>query len=416
VHLRLGKFVIEEEKVVQFLNTRAGKASLNDIADGLGISKYGPNSAYALLQSLKRKDVVERQGELWVLIEQAVRSGTKVPEKPAQSPEKEETPVPDVEKLMRTMTKTITNAMKTAAAPAEEEQLTAKPVTTKIDQKEKLSAFVLKPDEAAQAEKTLIGFPTGTFIDNLFLAVEGKTLNGLPVCGQFAVTGLLGAGKSMLIEEIAIRVSASGRKVLFMTTEDVWKSATPRFDLQSRLKQKADALGLDWRKIRDNLFVLDTVVHSELHEWNTFAETYHHVAETEKIELALVDSVTALESYRGELKYGIMELARYNQVHCITTLYVYQRSAEVLDSYDVKDTIGLAENLDGTIIIDYGREYWYDKQVDSEVNRGELVRIARVLACRMSNFERRDIKIGITSQGFLRVIGSVLQSEETKHQ
>ena len=142
----------------------------------------------------------------------------------------------------------------------------------------------------------------------------------MPICGQFAITGLPGAGKSIIVEEIAVRVAASGRKVLFATAEDTWKSATPRFDLQSRLKQKADILGLDWNKIRENLFVLDTVAYPELRDWNTFAETYRYVAEKEKIELALIDSVTVLEAYRGALKYRVMELARYNQVNGITAL------------------------------------------------------------------------------------------------
>jgi hypothetical protein len=126
--------------------------------------------------------------------------------------------------------------------------------------------------------------------------------------------------------------------------------------------------------------------------------------------------VTVLEAYRGALKYRVMEIARYNQVNGITALYVNQRSAEVWDSYDMAGGIGLAHNLDGTIIVDYGRVYWYDQQVDLEANRGEFVRIARVLDCRMSNFERRRIKIDITPDGFLRTSESIPKAEEKKQQ
>jgi KaiC/GvpD/RAD55 family RecA-like ATPase len=400
--------MVEEKEVTEFLKTREGKASLNDVAEGLGIPKYGPNSAYALLQSLKAKGVVERRGELWALIAEEVKPSK--PAKPlevsAQSTLKEEEPTaPDVERLLKAMAKTLAEAMKSATTPADEWELATKPMTTKIERKEeKLSAFVLRPDEAPEAKKPLIGFPTGTFIDNFFLTPEGKSLGGIPICGQFAITGLPGAGKSILVEEIAVRVAFSGRKVLFATAEDTWKSATPRFDLQSRLKQKADILGLDWDKIRQNLFVLDTVAYPELRDWNTFAETYRYVAGKEKIELAIIDSVTVLEAYRGALKYRVMELARYNQVNGITALYVNQRSSEVWDSYDMAGGIGLAHNLDGTIIIDYGRVYWQDQQVDLALNRGEFVRIARVLDCRMCNFERRRIRVDITSDGFLRAL------------
>jgi KaiC/GvpD/RAD55 family RecA-like ATPase len=407
--------MVEETDIIEFLRAHDGKASLNAVADGLGIPKYGPNSAYALLQSLKTKGVIERRGELWTLVAEEVKPLEKPAEKaPAQQTGEKEVAVPEVEKLMKAMAKTIAEAMKTAQTPADEWELATKPMATKIERKEeKLSSLVLRPDAAPEAKKPLLGFPTGTFIDNFFLTPEGKSLNGVPICGQFAITGLPGAGKSIIVEEIAVRVAASVRKVLFATAEDTWKSATPRFDLQSRLKQKADILGLNWNKIRENLFALDTVAYPELRDWNTFAETYRYVAEKEKIELAIVDSVTVLEAYRGALKYRVMELARYNQVHGITALYVNQRSSEVWDSYDMAGGIGLAHNLDGTIIVDYGRIYWQDQQIDLAANRGEFIRISRVLDCRMCNFERRRIKIDITPDGFLRALEPIPKTEET---
>ena len=418
--------MVEEKDIIEFLKAHQGKASLNEVAEGLGIPKYGPNSAYATLQSLKNKGLIERRGEQWTLTAETTVPTPSTPpaQAPAQTPTSETTPptpatetttTPEVEQLMKAVAKTLAEAMKGVKTPTDEWKLATKPMTTKIERKEdKLSSFVLKPDEAPEAKKPLLGFSTGTFLDYLFMTPEGKILNGLPICGQFAITGLPGAGKSILVEEIAIRVASSGRKVLYATAEDTWKSATPRFDLQSRLKQKADILGLDWNKIRENLFVLDTVAYPELRDWNTFAETYRYVAEKEKIELAIIDSVTVLEAYRGALKYRVMELARYNQVHGITALYVNQRSTEAWDSYDMAGGIGLAHNLDGTIIIDYGRVYWQDQQVDLAVNRGEFVRIARVLDCRMCNFERRRIRVDITTDGFLRTTEPLPKTEENK--
>jgi KaiC/GvpD/RAD55 family RecA-like ATPase len=412
--------MVEENDIVEFLKAHGGQASLSEIAEGLNIPKYGPKSAYALLQSLKNKGAVERRGELWAItIEEAkpkpAEKPAEVPVKPPEQPRPEAVVTPEIESLVRAMAQTLAEAMKSVRAPADEWELATKPMTTKIEEgKEKLSALVLRPDEAVEAKKPLLGFPTGTFLDQLFLTPDGKSLGGIPICGQFAITGLPGAGKSILVEEIAVRVAASGRKVLYATAEDTWKSATPRFDLQSRLKQKADILGLDWNKIRENLFVLDTVAYPELRDWNTFAETYRYVAEKEKIELAIIDSVTVLESYRGALKYRVMELARYNQVHGITALYVNQRSSEVWDSYDMAGGIGLAHNLDGTIIVDYGRVYWYDQQVDLGVDRGEFVRIVRVLDCRMCNFERRRIRVDITKDGFLRAIEPIPKTPEAE--
>gem|GEM_PF-393974 len=425
-------FMVEEREIVAFLEKRGGEASLNDIAEGLGIPKYGPNSAYAFLQSLKNKGIVERRGELWTLTEEARLKPLEkppvveqIPAKPAEeaqispreSEQKREVVTSgDVENLVKAMAQVLAEALRSAKMPTDEWELATRPMTTRIEKEgeEKLKGLVQKPDEAFEAKKPLIGFPTGTFLDHLFLTPDGKSLGGIPMCAQLAIVGLPGAGKSILVEEIAVRVASSGRKVLYATSEDTWKNATPRFDLQSRLKQKADILGLDWNKIRENLFVLDTVAYPELRDWNTFAETYRYVAEKEKIELAIIDSVTVLESYRGALKYRVMELARYNQVHGITALFVNQRSAEVWDSYDMAGGIGLAHNLDGTIIVDYGRVYWYDQQVDLGAERGEFVRIARVLDCRMCNFERRRVRVDITHDGFLRPIETIPKAEQTK--
>lgn len=398
--------MVKERDIVEFLKARDRKASLNEIAEGLGIPKYGPDSAYAFLQSLKTDGVIERRGEQWTVIAEVADETPSPPQTPP--PVEGVTTTQEAEELMKTMAKTPAETMKTAKKPTDEWELATKPITTKIKRKEeKLSSLVLSPDEAPKAKKPLLSLQTGTFIDHFFITPEGKSLNGIPICGQFAITGLPRAGKSILVEEIAVRVAGSGRKVLYATAEDTWKSATPRFDLQSRLKQKADIIGLNWNKIRETLFVLDTVAYPELRDWSTFAETYHYVVEKEKIELAIINSATVLEAYRGALKYRVMELARYNQVHGITALYVNQRSSESWDSYEMAGGIGLAHNLDGAIIVDYERVCWQDQQVDLEANRGEFVRIARVLDCRICNFERRRIKVDITADGFLRAAESI---------
>jgi len=376
------------------------------------VPKYGPNSAYSMLQSLRSREIVDRKGELWVLLapEAAV---PKEASPPAPEEEKKPEAPPEMEQIMKAMAKTLAEAMKGARAPPDEWELATKPMKTEIERKEeKLGILVLRPDQAAEAKKPLVELSTGTFIDQLFLTPESEPLNGVPICGQFAITGLPGAGKSILVEEIAVRVAGAGRKVLFATAEDTWKSATPRFDLQSRLKQKADILEVDWSKIMKNLYVLDTVMYPELRDWGTFAETYRYVIEREGVELAIVDSVTVLEAYRGALKYRVMELARYNQVHGVTGLYVNQRSVERWDTYEMAGGIGLAHNLDGTIIVDYGHVYWQDQQVDLEANRGQFVRIARVLDCRMCNFERRRIRVDITSDGFIRALEPIPKPSE----
>jgi len=402
--------MIEERDVIGFLKERQGQSTLDEISRGLGIPKYGPNSAYSLLNSLRLKGMVERRGERWILLAQEVSLSDVEARKPPQAGAGLEA---EVERIVRAMAETLAEAVKSVRSPADEWELAASPMKTQIESKEeKLGEFVLRPDRESEAKKPLVGLQTGTLLDRLFFTPDGEVLDGIPVCGQFAITGLPGAGKSILAEEIAIRVSSSGRGVLYVTSEDTWKSPTPRFDLQSRMKQKADILGLDWSRIMENLYVLDTVLFPELREWNTFAETYRYVVEKEGVELAIIDSVTVLESYRGALKYRVMELARYNQLHGVTGLFINQRSAEAWDTYDMAGGIGLAHNLDGTIIVDYGRVYWRDQQLDLDAPRGEFVRIVRVLDCRICNFERRRIRVEITPDGFLRAVEPLPKTRE----
>lgn len=397
--------MVDQKDVIAFLKENNGQASLDEVSEGLRIAKYGPESAYAMMQSLKSGGVVDRKGEMWVLTSETETTGTEdaIEERMATAVKGEGEPTSDVDKIVQAMARTLATAMKDAREPADEWELATKPMTTEIERKEKiLSSLILRPSSAREAKKTLMALSTGTFIDHMFFTPEGKNLNGLPIVGQFALTGLPGAGKSILAEEIAVSVSSAGKKVLYTTAEDTWQSSTPRFDLQSRMKQKADYLKRDWSNIQENLFVLDTVMHPELRDWNTFAETYRYVIEKENIDLAIIDSVTVLESYRGALKYRVMELARHNQMRGVTCIYVNQRSKESWDTYEMAGGIGLAHNLDGTIIIDYGRVYWQDQQMDLEVKRGEFVRIARVLDCRMCDFKRDRIAIEITKEGLVR--------------
>ncbi len=396
--------MIDEKTVLGFLRKRNGQASLDEISEELNMAKYGPDSAYSILQLLKTKGMVDRKGEMWVLAatESAV-SKERLQEKMTAIVQDEDESAPDVDKIVSAMAKTLANAMKEAREPTDEWELATKPMITEIERKEKkLGSLVLRPSAAEEAKKTLTAISTGTFLDYLFFTSDGAPLNGLPLAGQFALTGLPGAGKSILVEEMAVNVSSAGKKVLYATAEDTWQSPTPRFDLQSRVKEKADFLGKNWDRIQENLFVLDTVMFPELRDWKTFAETYRYVLEKDNIDLALIDSVTVLESYRGALKYRVMELARHNQMKGVTCIYVNQRSKETWDSYEMAGGIGLAHNLDGTIIVDYGRAFWQDQQTDLEAKRGEFVRIARVLDCRMCNFERDRIRVEITNEGLLR--------------
>ena len=264
-------------------------------------------------------------------------------------------------------------------------------------------ARISKPKGIDFSFKKLEGLPTGTFLDDMFLDHEEKPIGGLPKTVQMAMTGLAGAGKSILISEIALKSAGKGIPTLLVTSEDVFETDSERFDLQSRLKVKADILEIDWTLIQDNLFVLDAVSSPDLRHWKDFAETYRYTCQKYGIRLSLIDSVTMLEDTRGALKYRVMEICRFNQEQGITALMVNQRTKETWDAYEMAGGHAIAHAVDGTILIDYGRTYHND-QVEELGKRGTSVRMARIMDCRLCNFDRDRKPIDISSDGFIRLV------------
>jgi len=307
--------------------------------------------------------------------------------------------------LVNTIAKVVAETVKQVQTPQDEWSVVAEPMKQPIEERNEVEKFIIAPSKSVDEKKELKGFKTDTFLDGLFLDEEQQPLDGIPKCSQIAITGMSGSGKSILIEEIAVRCCANGFKVLYVTGEDAWKTPTNRYDLQSRLMQKAKLLGLDWGKISENLYVLDLITNPELREWKTFAQTYRYACETHGIDLALVDSVTVLETSRFQLKYRVIETVRYNQQKGITALFVNQRTEEKDDISGMSGGYGLDYQYDSTVIIDFTKiTNFSPKQMvdDLDAERGEFVRYARVLDNRLCGFDRHYIRLEITQDGFLR--------------
>lgn len=444
--------------IIDFMKENKGKASLDEISEVFDIPKYGPKStpsAWNLLNQLKSDKLVVQKGDQWSLTEykdikesqnEEVMEISSNPPTTTKSPpiQLESQPSPQlsqsgsapvatpnltenmagaqliqafVEALKQVVQQTSGGVAGLPLTPPDDWQMAEEPFKQDIKKEEVPvdTNLIIRPSEDESEPKELIGLPTGTLIDKLFLKVDGTALGGLPYGGQFAITGLPGAGKSILMEEIAINVANQGYKVFFLTSEDQWTGKTLRMDLNSRMQQKAKILGIDWKKIALNLIVLDIVTNSELRTWDTLIRTYRYIVEKEQIELAIFDSVTVLESYRGALKFRVIEIARYNQLHGITGLFVNQRREESWDSYEMAGGIGIAHALDGTIIIDYGRVYHPDQEMELELKHGWNVNIMRVLDCRICGFIRERQRIKITHDGFIREIGdNELGTEQEK--
>lgn len=257
------------------------------------------------------------------------------------------------------------------------------------------------PDDEVNT-KSIEGLKTGTLLDDMFLDNDGNSLGGIPKGSIMALTGLAGSGKSILMSEAILNI-AQDKKVLYVISEDIFKSETDRLDMQSRLIDKTKILGLDWEKIKDNLIVMDAVQNKDLRIWKTFSETYRYAIEAHSIKFVVIDSVTMLEDKRNSLKFRIMEIARFNQRKGITTVLVNQRATENWDSYNMAGGHAIAHAVDGTILVDKGRTYHGD-QVDELGKRGTEVRMVRIMDCRLSDTVPERIPVTVITGGFLRKI------------
>jgi KaiC/GvpD/RAD55 family RecA-like ATPase len=278
-----------------------------------------------------------------------------------------------------------------------------KPFTTSIKPEEKANNNITKPKDAEKIITNIALFSTKTFIDSFFLTNELKPMEGTPKVAQIGFVGLPDSGKSIILQEIALRL-AEHHKVCFVTSEDAFETGTDRFDLQARMKLKADKMGLDWNAIKQNLYVLDTVVKSQLRLWDSLITTYRNLVETEKVEFLLFDSLTLIEDYRSAIKYRLLELVRYNQLHNVTGFYISQRATEDADKFGMAGGIGLSHIFDVVFAIDYQKVWSGDAQMklDMGVKQGETVRFIRCLKCRLCGFDTRYRRLEITQDGFLK--------------
>lgn len=319
------------------------------------------------------------------------------------------------EELAKLFGEVVKKTIEGAKGKSDDWALASKPFERKTEKEkeaEKHGSLISRPKAETDAKKPMEFFKTGTFIDIFFLDEKDNPANGIPAVVQMGIVGLPDVGKSILAQEIALRVASEGKRVVFVTSEDIWESQSSRFDLQSRMKQKADKMGLDWETIRNSLFVFDTITNSELRDWNTFVETYRYLVEILKgVDLLIIDSITLMDSYRGALKYRLMELSRYNQQYGITAIYICQRSIEETDKYAMAGGIGLAHNLDATLCIDAKKaagqlkaDLNLARPKEAQIKQWDEVNFTRMLGCRLCGFDRRYYGVEIAKDGFIRII------------
>ena len=275
-----------------------------------------------------------------------------------------------------------------------------------FEQAKKSDPLVTRPSTESKTLKTLVAIKTGTFLDDKFFDGKDKPIGGIPFGSSTILTGLPNSGKSIFMEELALRLASEGHKVCYTITEEIFSTDNARYDLETRLKEKAIIMKLDWAKVAGNLFVLDTVAHAELRSWENFVPSYKALVEDSKVDILLVDSMTLLEDSRGQIKYRVLEFMRYNQLHGVTSLLINQRAIEESDSLAMAGGIGISHIVDIVFILDYKKVSSWDGSMKMDLGaenakQGAIVNFMRILKCRVCRFDAHYFGYAISKDGFV---------------
>jgi len=267
-----------------------------------------------------------------------------------------------------------------------------------------LNALIIKPTNSTIV-KTLQTIKTGTFLDSVFLDKEGKEI-GLPLGANMLLSGLPSSGKSLWIREIILRLAESGVKVAFATSEEIFRSDSERYDLETRFIEMTKILGLDWSKIKDNLVILDLVKFAELREFETFIGVYRTLVEHDGVKFLAVDSLSMLEDSRGMVKARLTDLCRYNQKNNVTSIIVVQRTTEDADGMNLSGGLSLSHITDVLGELDYKRLSSWDGNIkaDTGVAQGQIAYFFRIQKCRLCRAKVNYFAYSITSEGLVRLI------------
>jgi KaiC/GvpD/RAD55 family RecA-like ATPase len=254
-------------------------------------------------------------------------------------------------------------------------------------------------DETAKVP--MKGYSTHTFIDNLF---EG--IKGLPLNSNTILTGLPSSGKSLLCMELALQSASWDVPTCFVTSEEIFKSEAGRYSIEARMYERAKVLGLNLEHIEENLYILDTVKHTELRDWVNFVGEYRKLVNEKKIEFLIIDSLTMLEDNRAQMKNRLLDLSRFNQTHGVTSILINQRAVEEADNLAMAGGIALSHIVDTVMIMDYKKVSSWDGQLKQDIptaKQGSEIKFFRVLKSRLCKFDGRYFAYNISPEGLIKV-------------
>ena len=278
--------------------------------------------------------------------------------------------------------------------------------------------YVYELGELRGRAPKIFGIPTGTKLDEMFYTVvyderEGKyvkkPLGGIPHLAVINITGIPDTGKSMLAEQFAVYQAARNYPVLFITVE------SPAHFLYTALKQKAQALGLDFDAVERNIIVIDASQDADLREnMGALLDTIAYAIKRKNTKNVVIDSVTGLYEHREVLARQIVrQIFNFLKKWSQTALLVSQkRSSQSGETAEAAGGLAVAHIVDGTIVMDKRviTSRWEERLYGRKM--GEVIRTIRIDGCRLVPHVSETYVFEITETGLIDIIKPLSQVVE----
>ncbi|WP_028840801.1 KaiC domain-containing protein [Thermodesulfobacterium hveragerdense] len=265
---------------------------------------------------------------------------------------------------------------------------------------------IYKGGEALKKAPKFYGVSTGIEgLDPLFYVVVlengklvKKQLGGIPAYSVFNITGVSDTGKSLMVEQFAVKQASKGEGVAFITVE------TPANFLAASLELRANAMGFNFKDFEDNLIIIDAASSTKLREsLPDLLATLAYVIQHYKANFTIIDSVTGLFETKEMLARNIVRrLYNFMKKWYQTALFVSQKrsgheelTAEAAGGYAVGHIVDGTMVLAKELIDSSFKAKMYKKEI------GEIVRLFRIDGCRMCGHDTKTRFLEITETGLV---------------
>ncbi len=262
--------------------------------------------------------------------------------------------------------------------------------------------------EAGKDAPKLEGVPTGiNGLDDMFFTtriIEGKpkkvSLNGIPKYSVINITGVSDTGKSLFVEQFAVKRASEGDVVIFITVE-----TTAPF-LSMGLKERAKSMGVNEDIVENNIIIVDAASYHTLREnIPSLLDTLAYAIKKYKAEFVIVDSITGLYEHKEMLARTVVrQLFNFMKKWYQTALFVSQKrsgheelSAEAAGGYAVSHIVDCTMVMSKQTILSRYDERLYGLPI------GEMIRFFRIDGCRLCGHDTSTHIMEITENGLIKI-------------